>query len=418
MNIRTFLFYSLAIMITLISYSNIFAQVKILFDATKAETAANADWTIDANAFNLSWSSGPAVLGGGNEANPVIIPTPAQSTVTISTVESYWEGGLSSWGIDLVKKGYTVETLPYNGAITYNNTSNAQDLSHYKVFIICEPNILFTSSEKTALLQFVQNGGGLFMVSDHVGADRNNDGYDSPRIFNDFMDTLTVHPFGIHFDYADISQTSTNVASLSTDTLLHGPMGNVTKVKWSDGTTMTLNKTNNSTVTGIVYKTGSTNTGTTGVMVARANYGAGRVVGFGDSSPCDDGSGDPNDVLYDGWISDASGNHEKLIVNATIWLVSSPNVSSVSNSDDVVNNIQIFPNPFSSSANLVIDPYVKVNNGVINVFDMNGRIVKSINTGDSHFIVINKDNLKSGMYYFQLTTDYKLLGKGKFVITE
>jgi uncharacterized protein YjdB len=313
------------------------AQVKILFDATKAETAGNADWVIDSDTHNISWSSGPAVVGGsGSESNPQRIPTPAQSGITASTAESFWQGALSSWGIDLVKKGYTVETLPYNGTITYNNTSNAQDLSNYKVFVVCEPNIVFTTAEKTALMQFVQNGGGLFMVSDHVVSDRNNDNWDSPMIWNDFMtnNSIQANPFGIHLDSVNISQTTTNVASLATDSLLHGPMGNVTSVMWSNGTTMTLNSTANSTVKGIVYKTGASNTGTTNVMVARANYGAGRVVMIGDSSPCDDGSGDSGDVLYDGWIADASGNHERLIINATIWLASSSSsaisVSSVS----------------------------------------------------------------------------------------
>ncbi|MEI6697176.1 MAG: Ig-like domain-containing protein [Bacteroidota bacterium] len=313
------------------------AQVKILFDATKAETAGNADWVIDADLHNIGFSNGPAVVGQGTESNPQRIPTPLQSAITASTAESYWQGALSSWGIDLVKKGYIVESLPYNVAITYNNTSNPQDLSNYKVFVVCEPNIVFTAVEKTAILQFVQNGGGLFMVSDHTISDRNNDGWDSPAIWNDFLtnNTVQTNPFGISFDLVDISQTSTNVAVLPTDTLLHGPMGNVTSLMWSNGTTMTLNPTVNSTVKGIVYKTGSSNTGLTNVMVARSNYGAGRVVAIGDSSPCDDGSGDANDVLYDGWITDASGNHERLIINATIWLASSSittpiNVSSVS----------------------------------------------------------------------------------------
>jgi len=141
-----------------------------------------------------------------------------------------------------VKKGYTVETLPYNGQITYGNASNVQDLSKYKVFVVCEPNIVFTSSEKTAILNFVHGGGGLFMVSDHNNSDRNNDGWDSPHIWDDLMiNNGTINdPFGMSFDYVDISQTSTNVANLPSDPLLHGPMGNVSEVMWSDGTTLTL----------------------------------------------------------------------------------------------------------------------------------------------------------------------------------
>lgn len=143
MKSKTIRHLTVVLLICVASYSTAFSQVKILFDATKAETAANADWVIDADTYNLSWSSGPAVVGAGTEANPQRIPTPVQSGILTSTIESFWKGGLSSWGIDLVKKGYTVETLPYNGAITYNNLSNTQDLSNYKVFIVCEPNILF-----------------------------------------------------------------------------------------------------------------------------------------------------------------------------------------------------------------------------------------------------------------------------------
>ena len=38
---------------TLIVFLSTNAQIKILFDATKAEMAGNADWVIDADEFNL-----------------------------------------------------------------------------------------------------------------------------------------------------------------------------------------------------------------------------------------------------------------------------------------------------------------------------------------------------------------------------
>jgi len=38
------------------------------------------------------------------------------------------------------------------GKITYGNSSNPQDLSNYAVFVVDEPNIRFTSTEKTAIL--------------------------------------------------------------------------------------------------------------------------------------------------------------------------------------------------------------------------------------------------------------------------
>ena len=86
--------------------------------------------------------------------------------------------------MDLVKRGYTVATLTSTYGITYENAGNPYDLSNYDVFIVDEPNILFTSAEATAIFNYVRDGGGLVAISDHGQSDRNNDGYDSPMIWN------------------------------------------------------------------------------------------------------------------------------------------------------------------------------------------------------------------------------------------
>ena len=305
----------------LLNHISFSQTTKILFDASKAEMAGDADWVIDADLHNIGFSGGPAIIGGGNESNPQRIPTPAQSGITGSTVQSYWTGAISYWGIDCVNQNYIVESLPYNGLITYGNVNNPQDLSNYNVYIVCEPNILFTASEKTAILNFVQNGGGLFMISDHNSSDRNNDGQDSPHIWNDLMtiNSVQANPFGIKFDYASFSQTTSNIPALPTDSILHGPAGNVTQAQWSAGTSMTINTAQNSSVKGVIYKTDAS-FGSINVMCAYARFGNGKVAAIGDSSPCDDGSGGPGDQLYDGYIANANGNHRKLLMNITIWL--------------------------------------------------------------------------------------------------
>ncbi len=296
-----------------------FSQTKILFDATKAETAGNADWVIDADNFNLGYN--PDAYIGGHESNAQQIPTPSQSNITNSTNETYWTGGISAWGVDAVKAGFYVETLPYNGRITYGDNTNPQDLSNYKVFVVCEPNIPFTDEEKTAILQFVYNGGGLFMISDHYQSDRNGDGYDSPTIWNDLMQNNSIesNPFGITFDDGNFDETNANIASLPNDSILHGSWGDVTDMQFFAGTSMSLNPSKNSTVKGLVYEHGYTS-GNNYVMAACARYGQGKVVAIGDSSPADDGTGDNGDNLYNGWTGDANGNHERFFMNATIWL--------------------------------------------------------------------------------------------------
>ncbi len=378
------------------------AQVKILFDASKAQMAGNADWVIDANLHNIGTnSSGVMVVGLGDEANPQRVPAPAQSTVTASTPETYWNGSLSSWGIALVKLGYEVETLPYNDSITFGNTTHAQDLSNYKVFIVDEPNIRFKLSERNAIVQFVQNGGGLFMISDHTISDRNNDGWDSPQIWNDIMTTNTVHinPFGITCDYQNFSETTSNFNSLPTDSVLHGSQGNPTQMKYSNGTTFTLSPTDNTTVVGLVYKTGSSH-GNTNVFMARCHYGSGKVVALGDSSPPDDGTGDPNDALYSSWSGEANGDHARILLNATIWLASSSSSTGVNSPVDEI-NFSVFPNPTSGLINVHSD--IKNFLSAVTIVDMTGRLIRSqIIHSSQHDFTIQINESEAGIYFLCL----------------
>lgn len=287
-----------------------FAKKKILFDNTKNQTAGNADWIID-------------------DDQP--IPSPVQAGITQATTEDYWQGALSSWGVEMVKRGYAVETLPANGSITYNSSSNSQDLSNYDIFVVCEPNNLFTSSEKKAMIDFVQDGGGLFIIADHAEADRDNDGWDALEVWNDFFSSYN-NPFGFTFDagsYMTLDPAS-NVADLPSNVLLHGPAGDVDGIATHGGATLTIDKSANSSVVGLVYVDGYSATGTTGVLAACATYGNGRVVGIGDSSTAEDETAHDYSTTYPGWsqpldAGDATGDDAVFLTNATIWLGASAN---------------------------------------------------------------------------------------------
>ena len=378
------------------------AQVKVLFDATKAEMASNADWVIDADVHNLQAASGGAMVTGGSDSNPQRIPTPAQSGITSSTAETYWQGALSAWAVDLVKLGYTVESLPYNGSITFNDATNVQDLANYKVFIIDEPNIKFTTTEKNALVNFVKNGGGLFIISDHNRSDRNNSGIDSPSIWNDIFtsNTVKVNPFGITFDLLSISPNSTNFANLPTNPILHGASGTPVQMMYSAGTTMTLNTTNNPTVQGLVFTPGSSTTGLVNVMFATASYGTGKICALGDSSVPDDGTGDPGDSLYNGYSQDAAGNHRPLLLNATSWLATNSNlaVNDLAKSDA---DVEIFPNP---STDYIYIKSKKDNTSkyTVSLSDATGKLIflKVINSNK-----IDIKSLEKGLYYLTVKSE-------------
>ena len=273
---------------------------KFLFDAGHAETAGNADWVLDVDAGVVPR-----------------YPTPAASGITASTPETYWTAAVSAWGVALVKLGNSVENLPPGTAITYGNASNPQDLANYSVYVVDEPNTLFTAAEKTAIVNFVKNGGGLFMISDHDISDRNNDGYDSPAIWNDLMtnNSVQANPFGYSINLTNISETSSNVLASSTNTILNGSQGAVTQLKFSNGATIT--KTAGSAATPLIWQSTATQ-GNSNIMCLSSTYGTGRVVCITDSSPADDGTGSPGNTVYPGWTEIAS--HAKLHLNASLWL--------------------------------------------------------------------------------------------------
>ncbi len=370
---------------------------KFLFDATKAEMASNADWVIDADTQT------------GGQSNPQRIPTPAQSGITASTPETYWSGAISSWGVELVKRGHIIETLPISGAITYGSRSNVQDLSNYDVFVVVEPNSSFSTTEKSAIINFVAAGGSLFMVADHNGSDRNNDGIDSPHAWNDLMSTNSVqaNPFGMLFNLNSYSYDSYVMDTAVSDSIIRGAAGTVTQFNFDAGTTLTISTTNNPTVRGAVWYSSRDNWN---VMVAYAQYGRGKVVGIGDSSPCDDGTGDTGDQLYYGW-TDASGNHGKLFTNASLWLAATNFTGIDETVEPMVTTFSLaqnYPNPFNNATEI---PFSLRKPGLIklSIFDANGRLVRVLSENNysagEHSIRFQGNDLASGTYYYQLKGD-------------
>ncbi|MFJ3718386.1 hydrolase [Streptomyces sp. NPDC090057] len=272
---------------------------RILFDNAHAETAGNADWVIS--------TSQPDPLG--QDSTP--------------SAETDWTGALSSWGVSLQKAGgYSLKTLPSGSSLSYGGSS-ATDLSNFDTLVLPEPNTLFTTAEKTAIMNFVKNGGGLFMISDHTGADRNNDGQDAVEILNDLMTNNSVDstdPFGFSIDSLSIGSDYPSAISDSTNPVLHGSFGTVSKSLIASGTTATLKPADNASVKGLLYRTGYS--GNTGAFFLTSTFGSGRVAFWGDSSPIDDGTGQSGNTLYDGW-NDTGATNAALALNATAWLAGS-----------------------------------------------------------------------------------------------
>lgn len=368
------------------------ATYTVLFDNAHAETAGNADWVIS--------TSQPDPLA--QNPNP--------------QVESDWTGGISAWGVTLQKTGrYSLKTN--TSALTYGNSSSALDLSHFQVLVLPEPNTLFTSSEKTAILNFVRNGGGLFMIADHTGSDRNNDGYDSLQIFNDLMNNNGVgnDVFGIQFDAVNIANENPSNDTPNGDPVLSGPFGTAHGSIIRNGTTETISRTDNPNAHGIIYRNSVSNTGTTGVFVAGSAYGSGRVLAQGDSSAIDDGTCSPGNTCYNGW-NDSAAQDSILFPNGTEWLAGgsagSPTPTPTSTSTPTSTPTSTVtptptptntptPTPTPTTGNLIVNggfeqgssPWVESSSGGYEIVDSSNP-----HTGSSEAYLCGYNNCQDSIY--------------------
>ncbi len=283
-----------------------------LWDASRENMAGNADWVIDADGY----------AGQPPESDPDRFPSPPQSGITGTTPETYWRGMNSEWAIRLVKAGHSVETLPRNSTITYGSPDNPQDLSNYDVFILNEPQEPLFSAEKQAVYDFISAGGGVLMVADHCGSDRNHSGWDSPRVFNDMniAAELGVIFYDDSMSYdCDFTQNIFRVSDDPADPIIHGSFGTVSNIKYNGTTEMEIFPATHPSVTGHAWRNPGSPEGNR-YMVVTCLYGNGKVALFPDSSPTSDGTGDPNDTSYGNTFADPEFDNDTLFLNISAWL--------------------------------------------------------------------------------------------------
>jgi hypothetical protein len=275
-------------------------SARVLFDAGHAETAGNADWIIS-----------------------TAMPDPRSQNAS-PTKETDWTGAISSWGVALAQDPAHYPTLRSTTSPLTYGTSSALDLKNVDELVVPEPNTAFSATERTALMRFVQNGGGLFLIVDHDQSDRNNDGVDSVDIANQLFSTNGIddtNPFGITVDHKNYSsENETNIpAAARSHPVVAGPWGTATGSILRGGTTFTLSTAANPSAQCLLFRNAVSSTGSTGCFFAVSTFGTGRIAVWGDSSPVDDGTGQSGNTLYDGW-DDPAGSDATFALNATSWL--------------------------------------------------------------------------------------------------
>ncbi len=172
-----------------------------------------------------------------------------------------------------------------------------QLLERYAALVIPEPNDPFSYDEEMAILKYVKNGGGVFFIADHEGADRNGNGWDAVSIYDDFVKRLG-------FEFVPDTRSQYPVKYVLKTPITQG----VKKLgEWAGSTLKIFSKEVHPAVELYTHQ----------IYVLYGTYGKGRFVAIGDSSPFDDGTGAKWKSLYDGWHT---GDDAVLGVNAVYWL--------------------------------------------------------------------------------------------------
>lgn len=81
----------------------------------------------------------------------------------------------------------------------------------------------------------------------------------------------------------------------------------------------------------------------------------------------------------------------------------------------IKNHISIYPNPFSTTATLKINSATSFKNAELKIYDVLGREVKHILVNTSE-IIINRDELENGIYFYKLMNSQEVIVTGKIII--
>ena len=100
----------------------------------------------------------------------------------------------------------------------------------------------------------------------------------------------------------------------------------------------------------------------------------------------------------------------------TVARYNNTEATGISLDADQSSNISIYPNPFSSSAILHINDALK--NTQITIYNVFGQAVKHFANLSGQTIVLNRDNLPSGLYSLLVTQDNEILSRNKFFIAD
>jgi len=108
-----------------------------------------------------------------------------------------------------------------------------------------------------------------------------------------------------------------------------------------------------------------------------------------------------------GWAVGKDGTILKYIIDS--------NTSIANQSPATVEN-KLFPNPFTTTTTLQTE--FELRDAELTIFNSSGQSVNHITNISGNTVILNRDNLPSGLYFMRLLEDNQVIISEKLVITD
>ena len=92
------------------------------------------------------------------------------------------------------------------------------------------------------------------------------------------------------------------------------------------------------------------------------------------------------------------------------------NTTGIDSGNEKENEMNIYPNPFSSQTTLQTNR--NLINATMTVYNFFGQMVKQIKNISGQKVILHRDDLPSGLYFIRLAQDNKIIAADKLVITD
>lgn len=108
-----------------------------------------------------------------------------------------------------------------------------------------------------------------------------------------------------------------------------------------------------------------------------------------------------------------------IITNTTFHTVGENFIEVISNTTTVAEKlatVKVFPNPFSTQATFEIETEEYYQNLTLTVYNVMGQAVKTIQSNGENRIILDRNGLNSGVYFYQIQSEGLILDSGKLMV--